>query len=301
MLNAGQVTKFWDEGFVTATNAVTNNQLAHLKADFQQWVETSRQHTEAFGETCAGRARFDVEPGHSAGQPALRRIASPTELSEHYLNVVKNSALLDMVDALIGPNLRFHHAKVNSKLPGTATTVKWHQDFTFDPHSNDDMVTALLFLDDVTLDNGPLHVVPGTHRGPLLSLWQNGRFTGMVDDETSTQLDKNTVAVTGPAGSVCLMHVRVAHSSAENKSQAARTLFIAAIAAGDAVALSANALPSIHEGMLLKGVEPGRVRSIDFQLQTPELPSGASFFAQQTDKQADTVSEATVATSRARQ
>ena len=284
MLRADETAKFWSDGFITVPDAVTPKQLAGLKADFEQWVEVSRTHGAPFGETSAGRPRFDVEPGHTADRPALRRVASPTELSAHYLDVVGNSAMLEMVGALIGPDLRFHHSKVNSKLPGTATTVKWHQDFTFDPHSNDDMVTALLFLDDVTADNGPMHVVPGTHRGPLLSLWQEGRFTGMVDNKTTAALDQNAVAVTGPAGAVCLMHVRVAHSSGENRSDAARTLFIVAITAADAAALSANAVPSIHEGMIIKGAEPGRIRSIEFEMETPEVPNGASFFSQQTEK-----------------
>ena len=291
MLNEEQITRFRNDGFITVENAVTPAQLQALRTDFARWVEDSRGHSEPFGETLAGRPRFDVEPGHSAEQPALRRIASPTELSAHYLDVVKNSSMTAAVNALIGPNLRFHHSKINSKLPGTTTQVKWHQDFTFDPHSNDDMVTALLFLDDVTELNGPLRVVPGSHRGPLLSLWQNGRFTGHVDDETTVRLSDSAVTQTGPAGAVCLMHVRVAHASNSNLSDSPRTLFIAAIAAADAVPLFGNAVPSIHEGLLLKGVEPGRIRSTDFVLQTPELPEGASFFGQQANEPARSETE----------
>jgi hypothetical protein len=32
-----------------------------------------------------------------------------------------------------GSGTRFHHSKINSKLPHTATQVKWHQDFLFTP------------------------------------------------------------------------------------------------------------------------------------------------------------------------
>jgi hypothetical protein len=64
-----------------------------------------------------------------------------------------------------GSGTRFHHSKINSKLPHTATQVKWHQDFLFTPHSNDDIITALLMVSDVTPENGPLNVVPGAIRG----------------------------------------------------------------------------------------------------------------------------------------
>ena len=71
--------------------------------------------------------------------------------------------------------------------------------------SNDDLISALLFVDDVTLENGPLEVVPGTHKGPLYSLWHDGVFTGAVADEVFEQHKHNIVKCTGKAGSVCLM------------------------------------------------------------------------------------------------
>ena len=281
VLDAQQIEAFWDAGSITVPNAVTADQLRLLITEFESWVEESRKHPVPFGEMLDGRARFDVEPGHCAERPALRRIAAPTDLSANYLQVLRDSAMTDMVADLIGPNLRLHHTKINSKLPGAATEVKWHQDFTFDPHSNDDMITALLFLDDVSEDNGSLQIAPGTHRGPLLSLWQNGRFTGAVSEQDARDLDRQARTETGAAGSVCLMHVRVVHGSKPNRSSHPRTLFIAAIAAADAVPLAANPIPSRHEGMLLRGKEPGRIRSMAFDLETPEVPAGASFFEQQ--------------------
>jgi hypothetical protein len=95
---------------------------------------------------------------------------------------------------LIGPNVKLHHTKINSKLPRTPTKVDWHQDFPFTPHSNDDLVTALLMVDDVTDDNGPLEVLPGSHKGPIESLWHDGRFTGAVDRATTERCDAHAPA-----------------------------------------------------------------------------------------------------------
>ena len=72
--------------------------------------------------------------------------------------------------SLIGPNIRFHHGKVNSKLPGSGTEVKWHQDFPFEPMTTDDMITCLLFIDDVTLENGPLEVIQEVTRAPCIRI-----------------------------------------------------------------------------------------------------------------------------------
>ena len=167
LLTPKQKEKFWRDGYLVVEDAVNAEELRALREVFDAWVEESRNHSEDYGETLDGRARFDLQPGHSAQKPALRRVQSPEEISDVYADVMQNARTVDICAELIGPAIRFHHGKVNSKLPGSATTVKFHQDFTFQPMTNDDLITCLLFVDDVTLENGPLEVVPGTHKGPL--------------------------------------------------------------------------------------------------------------------------------------
>ena len=281
MLSPEQVDAFWRDGVVVAEDAVTAEQLAALRAVFDGWVEESRAHAEDYGETVDGRARFDLQPGHSPETPGLRRVQSPEEVSDVYAGVMREAATVDMVADLIGPNLRFHHGKVNSKLPGTATQVKFHQDFPFQPMSNDDIITCLLFLDDVTLENGPLEVVPGSHLGPLYSHWHAGRFTGAVADDVTAEVAQKAVPCTGKAGSVCLMHSSLLHGSAPNLSDGPRTLYITTYYAEDAVELSPNALPSTLTHELVRGEVTGRIRCSSYEMQLPEIPEGTSFFAQQ--------------------
>jgi ectoine hydroxylase-related dioxygenase (phytanoyl-CoA dioxygenase family) len=192
-----------------------------------------------------------------------------------------DSAMVDMVADLIGPDVRLHHTKVNTKLPGATTEVQWHQDFPFTPHSNADLVTALLMVDEVTAENGPLEVVPGSHKGPIHSLWHDGVFTGAIRPDAAAAMRDAAVPCTGPAGSVCLMHTRLAHASAPNRSNRARTLFICVYGAGDAVPCGPNPVPTTHQGLFVRGSEPGRVRTGDFEMDLPEPPAGASFFTQQ--------------------
>ena len=156
MLTDEQIGKFWRDGVLIVPNAVTSNQLAALRVDMELWVEESRSHDGPYGETIDGRPRFDVQPGHSEDRPALRRVSAPTEVSVAHREVMADSTMVDMVAELIGPDVRLHHTKVNTKLPGATTEVQWHQDFSFTPHSNADIVTALLMVDEVTAENGPL-------------------------------------------------------------------------------------------------------------------------------------------------
>ena len=231
--------------------------------------------------TLDGRPRFDLQPGHSACSPGLRRVQSPEEVSDVYARVMRTAKTVDFCVDLIGPNIRFHHGKVNSKLPGTATQVKWHQDFPFQPMTNNDMVTCLLFIDDVTLDNGPLEVLPGTHKGPIHSHWHGGVFTGAVSKDIIEPKMHEIKKCTGKAGSVCLMHVNLLHGSAPNLSDQARTLYITTYYAEDAIELSQNHLPSTLTHELVRGEASGRVRCTSYDMKLPAVPKATSFFAQQ--------------------
>ncbi|MEM6495795.1 MAG: phytanoyl-CoA dioxygenase family protein [Pseudomonadota bacterium] len=286
MLSQEQIDQFWRDGVLTVENAVTPQQLQNLKSDFSAWVDESRGHKEPYGETLDGRIRFDVQPGHSEAAPALRRVQAPTEVSDAYYDAMANSRMTDMVADLIGPDVKLHHTKINSKLPGAATEVKWHQDFLFTPHTNSDVVTALLMVDDVTDDNGPLEVLNGSHEGDLHSIWQDGTFTGAVEEATAAKMQAGSVKCKGPAGSVCLMHTRLAHGSAPNRSDNPRTLFICVYSAGDAIPLTPNPVPTKHQGLFVRGEDRGQIRSEAYEVATPQYPK-TSFFAQQsTDERA---------------
>ncbi len=287
MLSNAQISEFHQRGFVLVEAAYSESRLAPLRERLRRWIDESRQHAGPFGEMSDGRPRFDVEPGHTAAAPALRRVASPEEIADEFLGLLDGGPMIDAAVDLLGENLRFHHAKINSKLPGSGTRVKWHQDFTFDPHSNDDCLTAILFFDDIDSELGPLRVVPGSHRGPLYSLWRDEVFTGAVADEVAAACETDAVECTGPAGSLCLMHVRALHASAENWSTRPRTLYIATLTAADAVPLAPCAVPSRYAGRIVHGRDPGRIRATPFVMHTPEIPRGASFFAQQAETRPD--------------
>jgi phytanoyl-CoA hydroxylase len=276
-----QVERFHRDGWLHLEGALSEEVLRELRGEFDALVEESRSHTEPYGLTFDGRPRFDLEPGHSAERPALRRIASPTELSDAYLRAMRSSAAVDAAAQLIGPNLEFNHAKVNSKLPGASTEVGFHQDILFEAHTNDDMLAVLYFLDEVTLENGPLEVVPGSHRGPLYEHWHDGVFTGAVGPEVVEMARAEAIPCIGPAGSACLMHGRLLHGSGPNLSDRPRTLFISAYRSEDSYPLDTSHVPSEHEGELVRGVRTNRVRCTSMEMALSEVPAGASFFDQQ--------------------
>lgn len=280
-LTKEQVDQFNRDGVLVIEDAVTQEQLAALRKDFDAWVDESRAHSEGYGEYINDRPRFDVADDHSTETPLLRRVNAPSEASKAYEAVMRSSRMVDAVADLIGPNVKFHHDKINSKLPGAKTEVKFHQDFPFTPHSNDDIITALLMVDEVTQENGPLEVVPGSHKGPLHKIWHDGVFTGAVADNVHEAAKSNIVSCAGPAGSVCLMHTRLLHGSAPNQSDHPRTLYICVYSADDTIPLTPSPVPNKFMGEIVRGEKTGRIRCTENEVLIPELPKQASFFFQQ--------------------
>lgn len=280
-LAKSQVDSFWQNGYLMLEDALSSQSLHALNGQLTHWIDESRTQTQAYGQTFDHRPRFDVQPGHNATRPALRRIASPVEISDAYLHAMRDNAALDALTDIIGPNIKFENAKINCKQPGTATEVKFHQDFMFEAHTNDDMVTVLFFLDEVTMENGPLEVVPGSHRGTLHDHWHGGVFTGAVSDEVANGIKADAIPCCGPAGSACLMHTRLLHGSAPNLSNMPRSLFICAYTAEDSYPLHGNHIPSRFMYEVVRGQATGRIRCSEYEMILPEMPTGASFFEQQ--------------------
>ena len=285
-----QQDQFWSDGYLVVEGAVDNDTLAHLRAQMDAWAEESRKHTEPYGEpTVDGRPRFDLEENHSAERPALRRINNPAEISDHFYKVMTDAPMVDMVATLIGPDVKYHHCKINSKLPGSQMVVHYHQDFPYTPHTNDDVITALLLLDDVDEGNGCLMVVPGTHKGTIDSLYESGEFTGKVNPVLEEEYLKRQVPIEGKAGSVCLMHTRLLHGSETNLSRdRRRAIYLCVYSAADAIPIARNPMPSKLEGSIVRGQASQTARMVPLEVELPQQPKSASFFTVLGQKSANT-------------
>jgi ectoine hydroxylase-related dioxygenase (phytanoyl-CoA dioxygenase family) len=281
-LTPAQINDFWRDGYICVPDAVSRDELDAMRGLIAEWVEESRAHASPFGpETIDGRPRFDMGLEHSAEKPALRRINNPSDLYATYEQVMRDARVVDMVSDLIGPNVKFHHDKINLKLPGSNTEVHYHQDFLFTPHTNDDVVTALIMLDDVTEQNGCLKVVAGSHKGELHTLFEDGVFVGRMQEDVSAEMKQADMPVTGAAGSVCLMHTRLAHGSDANHGDIARGLYICVYTASDAFPLAKNPMPNPNEGSMVRG-ERSRIARMNVEaVELPEQPKSASFFTVQ--------------------
>lgn len=227
MLSQQQRDFYAENGYLMVENAVTQDQLERLRDITARLIDASRTVTES-------NEAYDLDAGHGPDTPRLTRVKIPHKQDPYFWDVLRNSAMTQVLNDLLGPDTTILTSKLNTKAPGGGRAVEWHQDWAFYPHTNDDLLAFGLMLEEVDEENGPLMVVPGSHKGPLLDHRANGCFAGAIDpDDPLFEKDK-IVTLTGKAGSMTVHHARILHGSAPNLSDRIRKILFYECASADA-------------------------------------------------------------------
>jgi phytanoyl-CoA hydroxylase len=276
MLSQQQVEAYHRDGYVVAERLLDRAELDMLRRKLDELLEGARgvsAHTDV----------YDLEPDHRPDAPRVRRIKTPHKHFPLFREFAQNPKLVAALQQLLGPAVRLHGSKINIKAPQGGAAVEWHQDWAFYPHTNDDVLAVGVMLDDCLMENGPLLILPGTHKGPVYDHHHDGRFAGATDPG-AYDLDVNqAVALTAPAGSISFHHARVLHASSQNTSQRSRWLLLYEFAAADAWPLSGVADLDEFDARLVSGrptVEP-RLEKVPVRLPLPPALRQGSIYENQ--------------------
>ncbi|HTO48178.1 MAG TPA: phytanoyl-CoA dioxygenase family protein [Burkholderiales bacterium] len=249
VLTQSQREFYFREGYLLLEKAIGEDWIRRLRVATEEMVERSRKVTKS-------DKIFDLEPAHRPDAPRLRRVSNPVEHHPVFWEYVTKSPLGDIVADLVGPNVKFHHSKLNYKWAQGGEEVKWHYDISFWPHTNYSPLTVGTYLYDCGMDNGPLGVLPRSHElDPMLSQYDGrGQWTGCLSDADVANLDvAKTVYLTGPAGSLTIHNCRTLHSSPRNMSDTGRPLLLNTLTSADAFPYTVNPIRPKHDQTIIRG------------------------------------------------
>jgi ectoine hydroxylase len=134
--------------------------------------------------------------------------------------------LIEPLEQLFGEKVYMHQFKINAKSAFDGEVWQWHQDYG--TWARDDgmpeprAMNISVFLDEVMPINGPLMLVPKSHRAGVLPAGHDKQTTSYplwtLDQETVTRLveDGGIVAPTGKPGAVLMFHGNLVHGSSGN-------------------------------------------------------------------------------------
>jgi len=263
-LDQDQQKFFFEQGYQVFPELIDEQHLITLRTALTKVVDASRELTHSSN-------RFDLEKGHTADNPRLRRATCVDDFDPIIWDVCSNSVIPDIAVDILGPNIRFRDIMANFKWSGGGAEVKWHQDIAFYPHTNAGTCQFLLFLEDVGPEQGPLQVIPGSHKGPIFEHYDMQReWTGAIKDSdlASVHMDK-MVTLTGKAGTVSVHHSRTIHGSTCNLSANSRPAFVITYSAADAIPYTAAPYLSSHYGVLVRGCQPSHAHHEELHMPLP--------------------------------
>ena len=278
MLTNKQIGQYREEGFLLVEGLLDQATRERMKQVVADLVEKSRAVT-------AHDDVFDLEPGHCRAEPRLRRIKAPHLVDRVFHEFMYSMALTGILKDLLGNSVRLHGSKLNLKAARFGSAVEWHQDWAFYPHTNDDLLAVGVMLEDVSLENGALYCLPGSHKGPTHDHHgPDGLFCGAMDAETCGLDFSQAKAITGPAGSASFHHVRTVHGSAQNTSERPRELLLYEMSAADAYPLMGVGNWEHFHQRLLFGEETitPRVVACPIRMPLPPAKNQGSIYENQT-------------------
>ncbi|MBM3567724.1 MAG: proline hydroxylase [Alphaproteobacteria bacterium] len=207
---------------------LTPQQLQHFERE--GWLMLP----ELFAEEEVAVLRAEAEAIYRESRPEIWREKSGaprTAFAAHLYNEAfgilgAHPRMIRPVEQVMGEKLYMYQYKVNAKAKFDGDVWQWHQDYG--TWARDDgmpeprAMNIAVFLDEVLPINGPLLLIPRSHRHGVLAAGHDKATTSYplwtLDHATVERLahEGGIVAATGKPGTMLMFHGNLVHGSAGN-------------------------------------------------------------------------------------
>jgi ectoine hydroxylase-related dioxygenase (phytanoyl-CoA dioxygenase family) len=171
------------------------------------------------------QAAVEVCASRQLGQVSFEDVLTihyPHKLSPLMRETMAHPAITPVLTELIGPNVKCMQSMFFVKRPGKPGHA-WHQDEKYVATADRSLTGCWIALDDATIENGCLWVIPGSHRpGVIWPMRDHGTEEFDVSQEAYgfPYGEAEAVPVEVPAGSVIFFHGYLLHRSLRNRAAA---------------------------------------------------------------------------------
>src|SRR6478736_5783848 len=207
-LTPEQIQTFDELGYVFFPNCFCEDEVAVRRGEADGILRTDRR--EVWREkTGAPRTAFAAHT-----------------YNEAFRLMAHHPRLVEPLQQLFGEGVYVHQFKINAKAAFEGDVWQWHQDYG--TWARDDgmpeprAMNIAVFMDEVMAINGPLMLIPKSHKYGTLAAEHDLETTSYplwtLDKQTVTRLaqEGGIVAPTGAPGSVLMFHGNLVHGSAPN-------------------------------------------------------------------------------------
>lgn len=233
-LTSDELTRFHTDGYLLSEGRFSSTEVARLRAQLPHEFAVD-----------SPRRVLEQDTG------VVRSVYGSHATNAVFADLARHPRLVNPARQILDADVYVYQFKINAKAAFRGDVWEWHQDYIFwrneDGMPQPAVVSAVVFLDDVTEFNGPMYVVPSSHRAGVIEpagapsdpgssyrdspAWINN-VTARLKYSLSPEAIADTVrrngidAPKGPAGSVLFFNANLLHASPTNLSPFDRVVCI---------------------------------------------------------------------------
>lgn len=211
MLSTAQILTYREQGYLIAPYRLTHDHLAHMR----QALEDLIRHNP-------GVRPEKLVSAHIVRRAGCEDNGEGVKGDSRFFDLACTPAILDMVEQVIGPDIVLWGCHVFCKPQGDGLLTPWHQDGHYWPIRPLATCTVWVALDDSTVENGCLRVIPGSHRAAITHphLHEERSEELVLSDSTDAASfdESQAVDIELKAGQMSLHDVHMIHGAARNVS-----------------------------------------------------------------------------------
>ena len=233
-ITEAQRKQFEQEGYFLLENVFTTAEMDELAGHIES---LQRRHEEALRAKASG-----AEGISRAGE-----ITFTHDLAEQDDNIkafCKRPEFVAIATQMLGPDIDLYWNQSVFKQPEGTREFPWHQDDGYAPVEPSPYLTLWLALNDATLENGCISVLPGSHKRGLVPHEKSP--IGLICH--SNDAPDQGVQVPVSAGSMAVFSSLTFHKSGPNTSNGPRKAYV--------IQYSKSPLRNATSGEILQGKIP---------------------------------------------
>lgn len=153
----------------------------------------------------------------------IRQLMHSERVSPTLNQILRSDTLLDVVAELMNPQIALFHSKLLPKEAGVGAATPWHQDYAYWKTDENQplMINCQIAIDPMTLENGCLEFIPGSHRWGLQDHERHQETFGVFLPGRYYKRDEGVTVPMEPGDGIFFTSL-VIHGSAPNTSDQPR-------------------------------------------------------------------------------
>lgn len=243
MVTEEQIRFFEENGYLKYSQVLTPEEVRELRDGLDRIIALELEGgDDSAPEFRYGHDRKGERPEESGrAARSIHQFVNMWKRDAAYERTLHNPLIAGAVRGLLRtPEARLWHDQIISKPPRDNGHFRFHQDFYFWPLDRPNIVSCWLALDDSTVENGCMHVIPGSHRDPRFSPDARAREveeiariraeSGALGKTLRDQIGESDVSIGVPielkAGECMFHHCLNFHATPHNRTDRQRRAFV---------------------------------------------------------------------------